>query len=43
MFEPYYSRLTGQQLRGIKKKITPKMYGQHIATKGKKKRKRVKK
>ena len=43
MFEPYYSRLTGQQLRAIEKKITPKMYGQHIATKGKGKRRKKRK
>ena len=43
MFEPSYFRNSGKIMKSLERKVTPKMYGQMITQKGKKKRKRPKK
>lgn len=38
MFEPSYFRNSGKILKGLERQVSPKMYGQMIQKKGKKKR-----
>lgn len=42
MFEPSYFRNPSKILKSLERKVTPKMYGQMIATKGKGKRRKKK-
>lgn len=43
MFEPSYFRNSGKFLKSLERQVTPKMYGQCLSQKGKKKRRKVKK
>lgn len=43
MFEPGYFRNSGEIMKKLERQVTPKMYGQMVTQKGKKKRRKIKK